>query len=45
MTDYFALSVSYGPGSTLGVIAGLVISYQTDRGAASTRPSWASCGG
>jgi adenylate cyclase len=31
MTDYFALSISYGPGSTLGVIAGLVISYQTDR--------------
>jgi adenylate cyclase len=31
MTDYLALSVSYGPGSTLGVVPGLVISYQTDR--------------
>ena len=31
MTDYFAVSVDYGPGSTLGVLAGLVISYQTDR--------------
>src|SRR5688500_4563528 len=30
MTDYFAVSVDYGPGSTLGVIAGFVISYQTD---------------
>ena len=45
MTDYFAVAVDYGPGSTLGVLAGLVISYQTDRAAASTRPSWASCGG
>ncbi len=31
MTDYLALAVSYGPGSTLGVVPGLVISYQTDR--------------
>src|SRR5918995_334229 len=31
MTDYFAVAVDYGPGSTLGVLAGLVISYQTDR--------------
>ena len=31
MTDYLALSVNYGPGSTLGVVAGLVISYQTNR--------------
>jgi adenylate cyclase len=30
-TDYLALSVAYGPGSTLGVVPGLVISYQTDR--------------
>src|SRR3712207_2506576 len=30
MTDYLALSVSYGPGSTLGVVPGLFISYQTD---------------
>jgi adenylate cyclase len=31
MTDYLALSVGYGAGSTLGVIPGLMISYQTDR--------------
>ena len=31
MTDYLAISVGYGPGSTLGVIPGLMISYQTDR--------------
>ena len=31
MTDYLALAVRYGPGSTLGVVPGLVISYQTDR--------------
>ena len=31
MTDYLALSVNYGPGSTLGVVAGLVISCQTNR--------------
>jgi adenylate cyclase len=31
MTDYFALAVSYGAGSTLGSIPGLLISYQTDQ--------------
>jgi adenylate cyclase len=31
MTDYLALAVPYGPGSTLGVVPGLVVSYQTDR--------------
>ena len=31
MTDYLAVSVGYGPGATLGVVPGLVISYQTDR--------------
>ncbi len=45
MTDYLALSVRYGPGSTLGVVPGLVISYQTDRRGASRTPSWTSCGG
>ncbi len=31
MTDYFALAVAYGAGSTLGSIPGLLISYQTDQ--------------
>lgn len=31
MTDYLAFMVRYGPGSTLGVIPGLVISHTTDR--------------
>ena len=31
MTDYLALSVRYGPGSTLGAVPGLLVSYQTDR--------------
>jgi adenylate cyclase len=32
MTDYLALAVSYGSGSTLGVVPGLVISYHTGLG-------------
>lgn len=31
MSDYIAIRVDYGPGTTLGVIPGLAISYQTDR--------------
>lgn len=30
MSDYIAIRVDYGPGTTLGVIPGLAISYQTD---------------
>jgi adenylate cyclase len=31
MTDYIALAVGYGAGSTLGSIPGILISYQTDQ--------------
>ena len=31
MTDYLAILVDYGPGTTLGIIPGFVMSYGTDR--------------
>lgn len=31
MSDYLAILVDYGPGTTLGLIPGFVMSYQTDR--------------